>query len=143
MQQQMLQMMAAINKNHTCSTLQQSRDHTLQTAMSNDLQSRDNTLQTAVRNDNVTPGSGTYGVPPDMLPHMDILSSSIRKAIVQGKDINLSSLLIPGYEVDNAQNQNSNQADKRLSDHLSITEFLTAFGKFKRVMCDSFPQRSK
>lgn len=90
---------------------------------------------------------GTYGVAPDSLPHLDIVSASLKRAILQGKDVNLSMLLIPGYEFDKkdkGQSTCSNfSVDKRLSVNLTLAEFLTAFGKFKRIMGDVYPQRRK
>ena len=36
---------------------------------------------------------------------MDIVSSSVKKAILQGKDINLSMLLITGFEINKADKE--------------------------------------
>ena len=43
--------------------------------------------------DNAVPG-----VSSDSLPHVDIISPSVKKDIIMGKDINLASLLIPDYQ---------------------------------------------
>jgi hypothetical protein len=40
------------------------------------------------------------GIPSDSLPRIDIVSLSMRRDIVAGKDINLAALLIPGYTAD-------------------------------------------
>ncbi len=40
------------------------------------------------------------GVAADLVPHVSIVSPSIRRDIIAGKDINLSALLIPGYKTD-------------------------------------------
>ena len=95
----------------------------------------------AATKDTVTGARGTYGVSPDMLPHMDIVSSSVKKAILQGKDINLSMLLITGFEINKADKEKG--VDKRLQEKLNISEFLTAFGKYKRIMGDAYPDRKK
>ena len=84
------------------------------------------------------PPSQKFGVSIEDLPHMDLLSSSERKQIVEGKDVNLATLLIPYYETNIKDKDKDNIHIKR---PLSITEFITAFGKYKRVMCQSFPER--
>ena len=58
-----------------------------------------------------TTGSGTCdmgvnmsmfgtGVAADLVPNVRIVSPSIRRDIISGKDINLAALLIPGYKTD-------------------------------------------
>ena len=79
-----------------------------------------------------------FGTNPEDLPQMDLISPSIRKNIVEGKDINLATLLIPYYEVHTSEKE---KEDLRLKRNLTIAEFLTAFGKYKRVMCQAFPNR--
>jgi hypothetical protein len=86
------------------------------------------------------PPSQKFGVSPEDLPHMDLLSSSVRKQIVEGRDVNLATLLIPYYETNI---KDKDKDDIRIKHPLSITEFITAFGKYKRVMCQSFPERRK
>lgn len=87
---------------------------------------------------NIMPTSQKFGVSPEDLPHMDLLSSSLRKQIVEGRDVNLATLLIPYHKTNN---KDKDKDDIRLKRPLSITEFITAFGKYKRVMCQSFPER--
>lgn len=79
------------------------------------------------------------GLPPDMLPHIDVVSQSLRKSIVEGKDVNLSTLLIPGYDNESPDGR----TDRRLCDPLTLAEFIMAYGKYKRIMCDHFPRRQK
>lgn len=89
---------------------------------------------------------GPNGIHPDMLPHMDVVSASLREAIAEGKDVNLSALLIPGYELstNNAHCPHAQvRTDKRLTENLSISEFIVAFNKYRRIMCDAYPQRQK
>ena len=81
-----------------------------------------------------------FGTNPEDLPQMDLISPSIRKNIVEGKDINLATLLIPYYEVHTSEKEKEKE-DLRLKRNLTIAEFLTAFGKYKRVMCQAFPNR--
>ena len=81
-------------------------------------------------------GPRKFGTNPEDLPQMDLLSPSLRKSIIEGKDVNLASLLIPYYEL-----ETKDKEDARLKKSLSISEFVTAFGKYKRVMCQAFPNR--
>lgn len=48
-----------------------------------------------------------------------------------------ASLLIPGFEFASK----TDNPDPRLSEHLNLSEFITAFGKYKRIMAEAFPQR--
>ncbi|CAC5393080.1 unnamed protein product [Mytilus coruscus] len=89
-----------------------------------------------------------FGVPSECIPHVDIVSEVIKKRIWEGKDVNLAALLIPKHEADkNIVQQGSitvnlsNHEDTRLLKSLTISEFITAFGKYKRVMCSKFPNR--
>ena len=90
-----------------------------------------------------------FGVPSECIPHIDIVSDSLKKKIWEGKDVNLAALLIPKHESDKAANQDkgaitvnlSNLEDSRLHRKLTISEFITAFGKYKRVMCVKYPER--
>ncbi|CAC5367446.1 unnamed protein product [Mytilus coruscus] len=90
-----------------------------------------------------------FGVPSECIPHVDIVSDVIKKRIWEGKDINLAALLIPKDEADKniVQEQGSitvnlsNHEDIRLHKSLTISEFITVFGKYKRVMCSKFPNR--
>ena len=83
------------------------------------------------------------------LPSLDHVSPTIRKQILEGKDVNLTTLLSPQ---DDTPQTNSIQAcgvtvnlstakDKRLSQNLTLDEFNTAFRKYRRVMCKAYPQR--
>lgn len=58
--------------------------------------------------------------------------------------MNMAELLIPKFESDKPNNITINlikQEDQRLHRRLSIAEFITAFGKYKRVMCQRYPER--
>ena len=90
-----------------------------------------------------------YGIPADELPHVDVVSDSVRKNIVEGKYVNLACLLIPEFEAPSVSvNEFSGiellrqgRRDHRLDRILNITQFYKAFGIYKRVMCEAFPQR--
>lgn len=95
---------------------------------------------------------GPNGVPSEALQHVEIISPQLRRDIVKGKDINLCSLLIPGYNPDNDANRHlvvggevvplkPLSADGRLSRALTISDFVQAFTVFKNIMCEAFPQR--
>ncbi|CAG2220834.1 unnamed protein product [Mytilus edulis] len=69
--------------------------------------------------------------------------------IIDGKDVNLASLLIPNYETPQVHSVAANglelnisgKPDPRLNRKLTIQEFIKAFGKFKRVMSSVYPDR--
>lgn len=92
----------------------------------------------------------TSGVPSESVPYVDVVPNSIRKNILAGKDINLSYLLIPDSDLSiNTNSSNifggvvSRNSDPRLHTSLSLGEFITAFGKYRNIMCDVYPQRRK
>lgn len=64
---------------------------------------------------------------------MELISPLLRKNIVEGKDVNLASLFIPYFEVRSSEKEKEKD-DYRLKRNLTITEFLTSFGRYKRVM---------
>ena len=88
----------------------------------------------------------SFGVNPDNLPHVDVISDSMRRNITLGKYVNLASLLIADFEVTiPVYDSLSMDILKRMGDHridrsLSITQFYRSFGICKRVMCEAFPQ---
>ena len=93
--------------------------------------------------------STQFGVSADDLPHVDVVSESVRRKIVEGKYINLACLLIPEFEAPNiTTNEMSGieflrqgRKDHRLDRVLTITQFYKAFGIYKRIMCEVYPQR--
>ena len=89
-----------------------------------------------------------FGVPLECIPHVDIVSDVLKKKIWEGKDINLAALLIPKFDDKNHNEPspagltvNLNQEDSRLAKSLNISEFITAFGKYKRMMYMKFPEK--
>ena len=51
-----------------------------------------------------TPATTTasqFGVAADSLPHVDVISETLKRNILEGKFINLASLLIPDFEPPN------------------------------------------
>ena len=72
----------------------------------------------------------------------------MRRNIAAGKYVNLATLLTPDLDIPKAPENMSaleflkrQQKDHRLDRSLTITEFFKAFGIYKRVMCEAFPQR--
>ena len=93
--------------------------------------------------------SVSIGVRSDSFTNIDIVSPSLQRQIIEGKDVNLASLLIPNYEcpkshtaiADNIEVNLPGKPDIRLNRALSIQEFIKAFGKFKRIMSAAYPDR--
>ena len=88
-----------------------------------------------------------HGIPADNLPHIDVVSDNMRRNITAVKYVNLATLLIPDMDIPKAPENMSaleflkrQQKDHRLDRSLTITEFFKAFGIYKRVMCEAFPQ---
>lgn len=81
-----------------------------------------------------TTASGNFGTAPGDLPYMDLVTPALRKNIIAGKDVNLASLLVSPIDLDRND-------DNRLNRNLTISEFITAFGRYKRIMSSVFPHR--
>jgi hypothetical protein len=89
-----------------------------------------------------------FGVSAEYLPQLDIVTDSVKRKIWEGKDVNLATPLIPKYEVNKSMPDLSTMGlnvletvDPRLYKSLTISEFITAFGKYKRILCVKFPER--
>ncbi|VDI30919.1 Hypothetical predicted protein [Mytilus galloprovincialis] len=87
-----------------------------------------------------------HGYSAETLPFVETISPQLRKNIISGMDINLTSLLIPYYsgsgthELSLSEDKN-NKSDPRSSRSLSLGEFIQAFGIYKNIMCTTFPHR--
>lgn len=88
------------------------------------------------------------GVPADELPHIDVVTDSVKRNILAGKYVNLACLLIPDFETPSVSADMSgldylkrDRKDHRLDRPLSISQFFKAFGIYKRVMCETYPLR--
>ncbi|CAG2189577.1 unnamed protein product [Mytilus edulis] len=83
------------------------------------------------------------------LPKMDFVAPSIKKQIIEGRDINLATLLAPKYDIPQNQTMQSrgftvelsSKKDVRLDHNLSIEEFNRAFRKYRNIMGKAFPQK--
>jgi hypothetical protein len=84
---------------------------------------------------------------------MDIISPTLQKQIIEGRDVNLAALLMQDYEsVQTASSLYTSSGleinlpgkkDPRLHKSLPLKEFVCAFGKYKCVLCRVFTQRSE
>lgn len=72
---------------------------------------------------------------------MELISNSIRKQNLEGKDVNLASFLIPYYEICESKKEQTEKEDSRLKRNLTIAEFIFPFEKYKGTMCQAFPNR--
>ena len=81
-----------------------------------------------------------FGFSAESLPLVETISPLLRQQIIAGKDVNLASLLIPYYSPLDEKDENK-KPDKRLLRSLSIGEFIQAFGIYKNIMGQAYPQR--
>lgn len=81
-----------------------------------------------------------FGFAAESLPLVETISPQLRHQITSGKDVNLASLLIP-YFSPHDENDDTKKPDKRLQKSLNIGEFIQAFGIYKNIMCQAYPQR--
>ena len=81
-----------------------------------------------------------YGFSAESLPLVETISPQLRQQITSGKDVNLASLLIP-YYIPSDENDAYKKPDKRLLRSLTIGEFIQAFGIYKNIMGQAYPQR--
>lgn len=98
---------------------------------------------------NVQAGS-SRGVPISSLDSIDVVSDSMKKRILEFKYVDLAALLVPNYtankpviESDGETLKLNLKEDKKLKKVLSITEFVTAFGVYKRVMCTKYERQQE
>ena len=91
-------------------------------------------------------------IPSPMLgrPYVPIganISSRARSKILQGKDVNLISLILPSPECENKVSNSElvtaviKSADPRLLRDMLIGEFVVAFGIYRDVICSVYPER--
>ena len=96
------------------------------------------------------PSQTNNGVAVDELPHIDVVTDSVKCNIFTGKYVNLACLLIPDFVAPSAPNEKDmngleflrrDRKDHHLDRALTITQFYKAFGIYKRVMCEAYPLR--
>lgn len=110
------------------------------------LYSPQNVANVITRSTNFAPGEK---VSSNMFPHVQVVNAAQRQQIIEGKYINLASLLIPSN--DNFHDTKQINADgsvllfkpkdARLQRDLSLSEFIEAFNIYKNVICESNDRR--
>lgn len=80
---------------------------------------------------------------------MSTLSNQMRSNIIQGKDINLASLLLPSPASNRQMVECGDvsmflkSSDPRLQRNLTFGEFAIAFGIYRDVLCQAYPDHRK
>lgn len=105
--------------------------------------------QTVIANGN------SVGVPLETLQCVDVVSESVKRKIWDFKYVDLATLLVPNYESqrpmltindsDGGKTLNLNIQDdnNHIKDYLTISEFVLAFGRYKRIMLQKYPARKE
>ena len=85
-------------------------------------------------------------VASDSLPHIDPVNPTLRKQIIEGRDVNLALLLRPTGETGEYRRlEATNETDpthvREAFRHrpLTLGEFIKAFGIYKAVFCEAYP----
>ena len=114
------------------------------------------TLQPAYNNQSSLQGMSLNPNRPSLasIANVELIPEPVRVAIISGKDVNLGVLLL-SMDYLEARGYQSGKADKAekfyyklLSDPmanrlLSIAEFVKAFGIYKKIISDTFPERQQ
>lgn len=87
-----------------------------------------------------------WGYAAENLPYVETISPQLKKNILSGMDINLSTLLIPyyngsGFTTESIDGDSKTKPDLRTAKNLNIGEFIQAFGIYKNIMCSAYPLR--
>lgn len=84
-----------------------------------------------------------FGYSAESLPFVETIHPTLRKQIIEGKDVNLSALLIPYYTGPHADPSatTKEKPDPRLNNTLTLPQFIQAFGIYKNIMCETYPSR--
>ena len=90
------------------------------------------------------------GFSSESLPQVELVSPMIRRKIIEGKNINLAVLLISYYEGAMTNDERSDlyscstkKPDLRLNKILDLSSFMKAFGIYKSIMTEVYPQRQR
>ena len=97
--------------------------------------------------------SSTTGVASESLPEVETVSATLKTAILDGKDVNLASLLIPHFDLGEYSRYAGGDgsphllrplsSDPRLNRNLTLAEFISAFNKYRNVMCEVWDRRKE
>ena len=95
----------------------------------------------------------TAGYASESLPEVETVSPALRSAILDGKDVNLACLLIPHFDLGDysryagldgcQQLLRPLSSDPRLNRNLTLSEFVTAFNKYRNIMCEVWQRRKE
>ena len=93
-----------------------------------------------------TTGTRTrFGFAAESLPFIETVHPTLRKQIIEGKDINLAALLIPYYtgcHADSSETvKDKDKPDPRLQNSLTLPQFIQAYGIYKNILCEVHPSR--
>ena len=135
--------MAASNMADVNNTEPAMRTHTLQSVLPGTMYGAARFPPTPI-----TTMTGQYGVPADSLPDTDIVSQATRQRIAESTDVNLALLLSANINVetevvDSLTGEIRIKPDARLCQPLTLGEFVTAFGRYKTIMCEAWLIRPK
>ena len=95
---------------------------------------------------------GRRGFTSEDLPEVEVMPTAVRAAILDGKDMNLAkcTYCIPPdqswalvTESDHAQFLRPLSSDPRLNRNLTLAEFITAFNKYRNIMCEVWDRRQE
>ena len=88
------------------------------------------------------------GFTSEDLPEVEVVPTAVRAAILDGKDVNLAMLLMPNFDLgeysrysDHAQFLRPLSSDPCLNHNLTLAEFITAFNKYRNIMCEEWDRR--
>ena len=84
-----------------------------------------------------------FGYSAESLPFIETVHPSLKKHIIEGRDINLAALLIPYYTGvhSDPSKASKDRPDPRLNTTLMLPQFIQAFGIYKNIMCETYPNR--
>ena len=129
---------ASISNQERSTDLQRDSDNTpFMPALAGQIQPTDSSSGTS--------GFTKFGYSAESLPFIETIHPTLKKQLIEGKDVNLASLLIPyytGQHSDSSTLINSKEKpDPRLNNPLTFGQFIQAFGIYKNIMCDTYPAR--
>ena len=95
---------------------------------------------------NLTLGSGGLAGREDS--DIESVPKRLRKAIIEGYNVNMSRLLLPRNNEDDDEEEDESvylklKTDPRLDKSLTIMEFILAFNRYVNIICEVFPQRRR
>ena len=93
----------------------------------------------------------TTGVASESLLEVETFSATLKTAILDGKDVNLASWLIPHFDLGEYSHYTGSDgshhllrplsSDPRLHRNVTLAEFISTFNKYRNVMCEVWDRR--